>query len=954
MKVLLAIFSHITFWVWNALFNAVVYFGILPFVGWPILTATALGQIPLDYTIGIVLLLLVPPICAAIGFKFFFNQAPNLLRLFFGVEVPLILICLVRLFLLRELTPASQLVVGTVAVAIAAFASSLFWGYNDRARPVAIAQLILHSLIGLIGSYAAAVLLFYAVPTGVVFVQGLFEFIKGFFSFQWISGFWSLLISSYGQALFFVPLSFLLFGFTMVLFAGTPLALVSLYLQSARRVVKSFASQYGRGQAIGILLATVLSWGLLLGTFNQQPQASALALLDKPATTVQAQNALLAQSEPIRQGLVNAYLMRYRYWSPIVENTHIQAMYAGMLQLEPKGLPAGLQGIYNQLLAPFLYDGVDGDDDKAAKRYAEFFDQPIQKAEGAAIEAALNATVNRSEAKAGLLDLRKETVRLGNQSITIAEHGDWADVELYERYENQTNDVQEVFYSFSLPENAVITGLWLGDTNDKTKRYPFKVSPRGAAQKVYNNQVQRVNPVDPALLEQVGPRHYRLRAFPIPVRVPDWVDRQRLTNPNRPTEMNLWLTYKVMRSGGGQDWALPQLGEKRNVFWNRSTQRQINGKSVGNTEVWYETEWLPRSIPAQSKDQAKPQIHKLNLGGQTITATPLSDRDYASPTNQRTAIVLDSSRSMELRRADLAQTFDWLKNQGFTDSNPDNNDADLFLVGPTSQIRIDDLSQFNPEAATFYGSIRLDQLLQGFAQQRGSTAYDSVLVLTDGDTYELSKDKAKIADPKLPLWMVHLGKLPPAYDDGVLKLLQNGGGVSTSIAEVLQRSATETKLGTNTRIADGYAWSIAAAPAGTATEAKDPFAPLAARQLIRSLSKNATSLEQLDAIHSIAKQQSIVTPYSSMIVLVNDDQRRQLAEAEASRDRFNRNVETGQETLSKPNNILGDTAATTPEPSSTAALICGGGLMFIWQRGSRFARRNLRREARKEREGVRD
>jgi putative PEP-CTERM system integral membrane protein len=946
MKPIVTIVVHLTFWIWNALFNSTIYFGILPFIGLAIFEATALGQIPFDYTIGIALLLLVPPICAAIGFRFFFNRPMDLLRLFFGVEVPLILACLVRLFLLRELTPASQLVVGTGLVAIAAFGASLFWGYNERSKPLAIGQLMLHSLIGLIGIYAASVLLFYSIPTATVFLIGLFEFLKAFFSFQWLSLLWDAIRYSYGQVLFYVPLSFLLAAFSLILFAGSPLALVTLYLQSARRSITAFAQQYGQGQAIGIVLATVLSWGLVFGVFSHQPQVNALALLNQPATTVQAQKTRLAQSEPIRQGLVNAYLMRYRYWSPIVENTHIQSMYAGMFKLNPKGLPAGLQGVYNQLLSPFLYDGTDGDADRAAKQYAEFFDQPIQKGEGAAIEAALSATANRSEAKAGLLDLRKETVLLGSQSIKIQEQGDWADVELYERYENQTNDVQEVFYSFSLPESAVITGLWLGDTADTKRRYPFKVSPRGAAQKVYNNQVQRVNPVDPALLEQVGPRHYRLRAFPIPVRVPGFVDRSRLTNPSGPTEMNLWLTYKVMRSDRG--WALPQLGEKRNVFWTRDTDRQINGKSVGNTESWAETEWLPRTVPAQTK--ASNSGHRLNLGGQLVTANPLTDRDYAQPMNQRIAIVLDSSRSMESRRAELDETLTQLKTQGFATSPAENrltnNDADLFVVGPTSQTRIDDLSQFKADQVTFYGSIRLDQLLKEFAKLRGTTVYDSVVVVTDGDTYELSKDKATIADPKLPLWMVHLGKLPPAYDDGVLKLLQNGGGVSTSLAEVLQRSATETKLGANTRVADGYAWSVAAAPVGTATEAKDPFAPLAARQLIRSLSKSATSIEQLDAIHGIAKQQSIVTPYSSMIVLVNDEQRRQLAEAEANVDRFKRKVESGQETLEKPSNILGDNTSV-PEPSSTAALLCGGGLMLIWQRGQRFARHSESRDRRR-------
>ncbi len=88
-----------------------------------------------------------------------------------------------------------------------------------------------------------------------------------------------------------------------------------------------------------------------------------------------------------------------------------------------------------------------------------------------------------------------------SQQVTVKEHGDWADVELYEVYKNQTREVQEVFYSFSLPESAVITGLWLGDTNKLDQRFRFVVSPRGAAQKVYNSQVRRSRPIDPALLE---------------------------------------------------------------------------------------------------------------------------------------------------------------------------------------------------------------------------------------------------------------------------------------------------------------------------------------------------------------------------------------------------------------------------------------------------------------------
>ncbi|WRH66100.1 MAG: PEP-CTERM sorting domain-containing protein [Planktothrix sp. GU0601_MAG3] len=78
-------------------------------------------------------------------------------------------------------------------------------------------------------------------------------------------------------------------------------------------------------------------------------------------------------------------------------------------------------------------------------------------------------------------------------------------------------------------------------------------------------------------------------------------------------------------------------------------------------------------------------------------------------------------------------------------------------------------------------------------------------------------------------------------------------------------------------------------------------------------------MAQLDAIHAIAKTYNIVTPYSSMIVLVNDEQRQALKAAEASKDRFNRKIEDGKEQLNKPNNPL-NKAASVPEPGMTIGL----------------------------------
>jgi putative PEP-CTERM system integral membrane protein len=277
---------------------------------------------------------------------------------------------------------------------------------------------------------------------------------------------------------------------------------------------------------------------------------------------------------------------------------------------------------------------------------------------------------------------------------------------------------------------------------------------------------------------------------------------------------------------------------------------------------------------------------------------------------------------------EVSETFSWLKQQGFADNNLANNDADLYITDATNAQpkRLDDLRRFEVDKLAFYGSIQLKEMLQQFAQLRGDTAYDGILLVSDQGSYELSDDKKDVPAMPAPLWMVHLGgQLPPAYDDATLKAIQDsGGGVSTTIPVVMQRLATQEALGSSAvSVVDGYAWFMenveTATPASLQDKraAKDGFEPLAARQLVLGLSQTMKgsqggTLKELDAIHNIAKTFDIVTPYSSMIVLVNDRQKQALKEAEAASDRFDREVESGKEQLSKPFDPL--TVSGVPEP----------------------------------------
>ena len=97
-------------------------------------------------------------------------------------------------------------------------------------------------------------------------------------------------------------------------------------------------------------------------------------------------------------------------------------------------------------------------------------------------------------------------------------------------------------------------------------------------------------------------------------------------------------------------------------------------------------------------------------------------------------------------------------------------------------------------------------------------------------------------------------------------------------------------------VIDGYVWSIIPTQAvGGITAAGDDFAPLAARRLIlATMRRERGKLDQLatlDRLHDIAIKNSIVTPYSSMLVLVNARQQELLDELQSQGDRFQRESE---------------------------------------------------------------
>lgn len=917
--------QSILFWTWNIICLALILFGFVPNIFPQMIRSIQDGTTPPMYLAFAMFLVLIPVVSVVLGFFALRKSPSRLFALGYVLEWPLLLILLFRFSLIREGNLSITILLSWLAVALATFLWHLLDRQLDERRPEWIYLRLAGLALLFAGTiYAATWLAFYVPPIAVYLWQAIKSMFEGFINFFRHP----FNIQAFGD-LRYLPISIL--AVLLGIFSGSLIVLMPVtapviagraWLHSLRTAFKTG----GRPVAWAVSLLPVAGVILLVVLSMRQPQAEAFALLEKPPATPQQAQVLLKEQDKIRAGLLNAYLAPYRYMSAVGEVRHINGIYTSALGMTPEAAWKFEQA-YEVVIRPLLYTPVHPSDsntpdnsaftnetNEAATLYQNFFDRPIVQGEQKTIVAAVRENSNGAQAEAAWQAVDDREVFLSRQEVTIAEHGDWADVELHEVYQNRTNRRKEVLYYFNLPESAVITGLWLGPTDDRSQSFVYQVAPRGAAQAVYRNEI-RLN-ADPALVEQIGPRQYRLRAFPVE-------PRQWLPGSDTPTPgpaLHLWLTYRVMAADNA--WPLPQLAQKFNVFWDGSSIRLINGKPLLSSA----TAWLPAF--AQASQTVKAVAHRIDFpNGQTVIARPASSGGTSvSAAGLHLAVVLDRSFSMAGRSMDVKATLINLKNI----TSP-GNEPDIYLTSSAyrgeAPSRVT-LASFNPDQVMYFGGQNAADLLSQFQQLQDGQSYDAILVITDGSGFELGQGKVKLKVPDAPVWVLHLGNgFPLGYDDPTQQAIQaSGGGIAGSLEEALTRFyAARTGAG-QIDFVDGYEWqTLPTSQANTQTRAvpanlsqanpeEAGFVALAARRVILAeMFKNKGALDQLpilDQLHQLAIDNSIVTPYSSMLVLVDDRQRSLLQKLEAQFDRFDREVENiGDTSRVNPNIITG-----VPEP----------------------------------------
>lgn len=923
--------GYFLFWSWNLIFLAFMFLGFAPYMLPQVIQAVRTGFIPAAFLLYAVILTIIPAVAVILGATVLRRSPGLLLTLGYGVEGPLMLALMVRFFAIREATAAVSLLLIVAGLGWL----TLLWQILDRridergAAPLHL-RLIGLTLLLAVGVYVGVWFGFYAVPLGAEGLKAIGNILAHLPDF--FRGLWYAIKNLWLTPMVMIPFSvlgFVLMIYTATLLVGLPIAMPFLSIRAWWRGVSSLAGRFGVLRAATLTCIVLI---VCIGSFvwlNQQPQHQAFALLKNPPATLAEAQALLDKQEILRAGLLNAYLAQFRYISSVGEVRHVSDMYKYSLGLPPEQAKQ-VEQAYEVVARPLLYEPVKAYEPdpqrswinralteepvEAAKLYKAVFDQHINDGERDTIVRAVRSTWSLDQAESAWQAVDDREIHLVRQEVNVTEHGDWAEVELYEVYQNQTSLRQEVVYYFSLPESAVITGVWLGNTANRAERFVYRVAPRGAAQAVYRNEVRRQ--MDPALVEQIGPRQYRLRVFPVEPERQRWERNALQPTIEDGPPLHMWLAFRVMAHENA--WPLPRLAEKRNVYWDSATMRLINNKPMQVKD----DAWLPASVPATTP--VKPIAHRVDFpNGETVLARPATSSDLPKlPTGLGVAIVLDRSRSMAKYATEVKAALTQLIKAADAKTSDVYLTASQYYGEAPSRIRLDQLDIAN---IVYAGGQNAAELLAQFNALSAGQSYDAILVLTDGTGYELAESGVKVSTPNAPVWMVHLGsEFPLGYDDGTLEAIQaSGGGVAASVEEALRRWAVARQAATSASreaisdIVDGYVWTTLPSKDVSATSgpaATEDFAAFSARRVIlAAMQRQRGSLGQLstlDQLHAIAVQHSVVTPYSSMIVLVNDVQQKLLDELQARGDRFEREVEqVGETAPQNPFNVAG-----VPEP----------------------------------------
>lgn len=521
-------------------------------------------------------------------------------------------------------------------------------------------------------------------------------------------------------------------------------------------------------------------------------------------------------------------------------------------------------------------------------------------------------------------------------SVTPAAGGLLTTVVVEEEYDNTTYQEQEVIYEFVLPADSAVTDLRLGPSLE----YPGVIAPKGSAQKTYERELQRRR--DPALLEQTGPSQYRLRVYPIPA-------KSDLTTLQGRRQKVLY-SYVVSATPDG--YPLPEFTRKGNILTNSATQFLTN-TPASNTAFKEADKFIPLAPGTPDVCRDTPSDVTLTEAGLTATVSVHaksgslkslacgSDQDVLAYLSQnRIAFFFDvSATNKENQTAALDGLKKLLGSGGFLSRNS----IDLYKYndGVSQKTPLTE-SSLNDLTLNYFGPSDVWTALKLFNE-----TYDLVLVITGAkDIFPSHSIVYPFA--RSPVYFVHQQAPPPYSLELTSRLLAGRGGAVSSVSEALRQYALVKETGkVSGSVATGPNLSVTLtgvttdqvpAPFTTEGSALTQYVNKALfDSAVRAQTADVTgSITLLDTFNAFAEGARVITPYSSLISLVNEQQRQFLEGSKKTYERY-QDRPTSEAVAPRPQQPLGrifspvlpGAELSLPSIGAPEALRDGGGGLSI-------------------------
>lgn len=646
------------------------------------------------------------------------------------------------------------------------------------------------------------------------------------------------------------------------------LSLLKIFLKSREKLSKVIANP----KADKILAGFAALWFMVFLGLSYQPNADKyiekLERLSEVKTFEDKEEIarqLLPEETKIKRAFDDLKNVRSRYLmaksDDYIKDTYIEVLNFSDISAEL------VQQSFVALAYPFVYQGSLDRGQVALKNFEYLFGRDLYSSS----QATGVKNVNLVE--------REVSVKTNYEGLV-------ATVTVTEEYQNSTFQDQEVIYEFSLPSDSTVIDLKLGPELE----FPGIIAPKGAAARTYQQEVTRRR--DPALLEETGPSQYRLRVFPVPGK-----NSSVILGKNQKVQFS-YVTPITFKGFG-----LPVYSKEQNIKTGK-IRYLVEGQDASSDGTYLINDSISATIQSLCS-RKNPILANTKFANASVYLIPnialLNGSDCGkegialskTAKNLRIALIFDVSYTNKNNKL-VGQFKDLIKNNPSLLSE---NTVevykfnDLLSEGKVIKATSEDNLDFDYFGVSDWVKVVHD--LDG--------TYDFAILITNEDQPPLKQTISIKKD--FPVYLVHENMVPPYTTTITGELFQGGGNIFTDVADALNAGVVGSmtkNYGGNELIMPGPTFSyysdvsvdqLTGIDWLNINSGVDSLSKIIAKKLVdRKIKGQVGALDSqiafLDTLHKFALANTVVTPYSSLIALVNERQLQNLQQQAQNMDRY--------------------------------------------------------------------